>query len=202
MLRKNPGFATAVVVTLALGIGANTAIFSLVNATLLQQLPVEDRDRLYLIRDTRGGSPTVSYPAYTSVRDGVTLSDSLVAWADITASLNADGDTDLVAGAIVTGHYFNTLGVRAAQGRLLSTTDDVTPGAHPVMVISDRLWRGRFGARADIVGLERPPQRPALHDCRRGACRFSRRRDRRVAGHLRADDDAGLDAPAARRLLR
>ena len=60
-----PGFAAAVIVTLALGIGANTAIFSLVNATLLQRLPVEDRDRLYLIRDTRGGNSTVSYPAYT-----------------------------------------------------------------------------------------------------------------------------------------
>jgi predicted permease len=154
ILRKNAGFSAGVIVTLALGIGANTAIFSLVNATLLQQLPVEDRDRLYQIRDGRGSNPTLSYPAYTRLRDGVTLVDSLVAWAHVTASLNADGDSDLVAGAIVTGQYFNTLGVRAAQGRLLSATDDVSPGAHPVMVISDRLWRGRFGARADIVGLD------------------------------------------------
>lgn len=95
---------------------------------------------------------SASDAAYTRVRDGVTLIDSLVAWADITASLNADGDTDLVAGAIVTGHYFNTLGVRAAQGRLFSTTDDVTPGAHPVMVISDQAWMRppRFGYSGEM----------------------------------------------------
>ena len=154
ILRKNAGVSAAVIVTLALGIGANTALFTLVNATLLQRLPVENRERLYLLRDPRGGNPTLSYPAYAQVRDGATLSDSVVAWADITASLNADGETNLVAGVIVTGDYFNTLGVRASQGRLLTLTDDVTPGAHPVVVISDRLWRGRFGARADIVGHE------------------------------------------------
>jgi predicted permease len=154
ILRKNAGFSAAVIVTLALGIGANTAIFSLVNATLLQRLPVEDRDRLYQVRDARGSDPALSYPAYTRVRDGVTLADSLVAWANIAVGLNADGDTDLVFGAIVSGHYFTTLGVRAAHGRLLGITDDVTPGSHPVMAISDRLWRGRFGGRADIVGLD------------------------------------------------
>jgi predicted permease len=154
ILRKNPGFAATVIVTLALGIGANTAIFSLVNATLLQRLSVENRDRLFLVRDARGGTPSLSYPAYSTVRDGATLVDSLIAFSNIMASLNADGDTNLVNGGIVTGDYFTTLGVRAAQGRLLNATDDVTPGAHPVAVISDRLWRGRFGARADIAGLE------------------------------------------------
>ena len=151
MLRKNPGFGAAIVMTLALGIGANTAIFSLINATLLRRLPVENRDRLFAVmRDDR--QTTVSYPAYRTLRDTLRLAERLEAWSNITASLNADGETGLVSGAIVTGNYFDTLGVRPARGRLLSAGDDVSPGAHAVVVISDRLWRGRFGAREDIAG--------------------------------------------------
>src|SRR5688572_5562366 len=153
VVRKSPGFAAAVVVTLALGIGANTAIFSLVNATLLERLPVADRDRLfYVLQGPEGRQSTVSYPAYASIRDASRLIESLVAWANITASLNADGETDLVSGAIVSGNFFETLGVRPVRGRLLTPADDRTPGAHPVVVISHRLWLGRFGERADIIG--------------------------------------------------
>jgi predicted permease len=153
MLRKNPGFSAAVVVTLALGIGANTAMFSLVSATLLRKLPVENRDRLFYVM-RNGGQTTASYPAYSAMRDGARLTERLEAWGNITASLNADGDTDLVSGAIVSGGYFETLGVRPARGRLLGAADDVSPGAHPVAVISDRFWRSRFGAREDIAGHE------------------------------------------------
>jgi predicted permease len=141
------------VATLALGIGANTAIFSLINATLLERLPVADRDRLfYVLQAANGRQTTVSYPAYVAVRDGSQLIESVAAWGAIAASLNAGGDTDLVAGVIVSGNYFTTLGVQAARGRLLTPDDDRTPGAHPVLVISDRLWHSRFGRRADIVG--------------------------------------------------
>jgi putative ABC transport system permease protein len=151
MLRKNPGFGAAIVITLALGIGANTAIFSLINATLLRKLPIENRDRLFAVmRDDR--QTTVSYPAYRTLRDGLGLAERFEAWANITASLNADGETGLVSGAIVTGNYFDTLGVRPARGRLLAPADDVTPGGHAVVVVSDRLWRGRFGGRDDIAG--------------------------------------------------
>jgi predicted permease len=153
MLRKSPGFAAAAILTLALGIGANSAIFSLVNATLLQRLPVENRDRLsYLF----GGDnwAIVSYPAYAALRDGARLLDGLAAWGYIEASLNADGETDVVDGVIVTGNFFDVLGLSSSQGRLLSASDDVTPMGHPVAVISHRLWQGRFGGRADIVGHE------------------------------------------------
>jgi predicted permease len=152
VLRKSPGFAAAVVATLALGIGANTAIFSLVNATLLERLPVADRDRLFYVTQADGRQSTVSYPAYASVRDASRLIESLAAWGDIAASLNADGETELVSGAIVTGNYFATLGVLPARGRLLTPNDDRTPGAHPVVVISHKLWQGRFGSRDNIVG--------------------------------------------------
>jgi predicted permease len=153
MLRKSPGFAAAGILTLALGIGANTAIFSLVNATLLQQLPVQNRDRLAYVFN--GGTWNIlSYPAYASLRDGTRLLDGLGAWGGITASLNADGETDLVSGVIVTGNFFERLGVTAVKGRLLASSDDVTPGAHPVAVISHRLWQTRFNGRADIVGSQ------------------------------------------------
>ncbi len=153
IIRKSPGFAAAVVATLALGIGANTAIFSLVNATLLERLPVADRDRLfYAMQGVDGRQSTVSYPAYVAVRDAARQIESLVAWGNITASLNADGATDLVSGQIVTGNFFETLGVQPARGRLLTPADDSTPGAHPVVVISHRLWQSRFGGRNDIVG--------------------------------------------------
>ncbi len=153
MLRKQPGFAAAAVVTLALGIGANTAIFSLVNAMLLQRLPVANRDRLVYVHRSSIGS-VFSYPMYSALRDGNHVLDGLAAWGGIQASLNADNTTDLVSGVIVTGNFFDLLGITAERGRLLSTSDDVTPGAHPVAVVGHDFWQTRFGGRPDIVGLE------------------------------------------------
>ncbi len=153
MLWRQRGFTAAATLTLALGIGANTAIFSLVNATLLQRLPVRDSDRLLMASYGAVGN-VMSYPAYVALRDGNEVFDGFIAWGGISASLNADGETDLVAGAIVTGNYFDVLGVSAEQGRLLAPSDDVTVGGHPVAVISHRLWQSRFAGRADIVNHE------------------------------------------------
>jgi macrolide transport system ATP-binding/permease protein len=155
MLRKQPGFAATAILTLALGIGANTAIFSLVNATLLRPLPVPDRDRLFYIhRGTGGGAFGFSYPLYEELRDGNGTFEGVAAWGGITASLNAGDTTDLVVGAIVTGNLFDVLGVRADRGRLLTAADDVALGAHPVAVIGHEFWRTRFGGRSDIVGRD------------------------------------------------
>jgi predicted permease len=153
MLRKQPGFAIAAVLTLALGIGANTAIFSLINATMLQRLPVANRDRLvYVHRGNVGG--VFSYPMYAALRDGNQAFEGFAAWGGIAASLNVDNTTELVTGSIVTGNLFDLLGIKAAQGRLLSASDDVTPGAHPVAVIGYDFWQTRFGGRPDIVGRD------------------------------------------------
>jgi predicted permease len=153
MLRKQPGFAAAVVLTLALGIGANTAIFSLVNATLLQRLPVADRDRLvYVHRGNVGG--VFPYPLYAALRDANDVFEGFAAWGGIEASLNADNETELISGLIVTGNFFDVLRITADQGRLLSPSDDVTPGGHPVAVISHDLWQTRFAGRPDIVGRD------------------------------------------------
>lgn len=151
MLLKQPGFTAAVVVTLALGIGANTAVFSLVNATLFRRLPVPNREGLVYV--SRGGG-VFSYPGYVWLRDGNQVMDGLAAWGGIAASLTSGNSAELVSGVIVTGNFFEVLGIRAAQGRLITTADDVKPGAHPVAVISHDFWQTRFAGAPDIVGRD------------------------------------------------
>ena len=152
-MRKQPGFTTAAVLTLALGIGANAAVFSLVNATLLQRLPVADGERLvYVYRGGVGG--VFSYPLYATLRDHSSFFDGFAGWGGITASLHAGDAAELVSGVIVTGNFFDVLGVRAARGRLLSPSDDEVPGAHPVAVIGYEFWQSRFAGQPDIVGRE------------------------------------------------
>src|SRR5205085_11138331 len=133
----NPSFTFVAVLTLALGIGANTAIFSLVNATLLPRLPVAKPEELVYAFSGAPNFPynVFSYPDYAELRDQSQVFDGLIAWGGISASLNGneqEGGADLVTGAIVTGNYFEVLGVRAAQGRVITREDDQTPGAHPV----------------------------------------------------------------------
>ena len=153
MLWKQPGFTLAAVLTLALGIGANTAVFSLVNATLFQRLPVSDPDRLvYMWRGT--GNGVFSYPQYATLRDHATALDGLAGWGGIGASLHAGESAELVPGIIATGNFFQVLGLQPALGRLLAPSDDVTPGAHPVAVIAYEFWQTRFGGRSDVIGRE------------------------------------------------
>jgi predicted permease len=152
-LRKQPTFTLAAILTLALGIGANTAIFTVVNATLLQRLPVPDRDRLvYLQREKNGG--VFPYPMYTALRDGTQAFEGVAAWSGFVASLNAGDGADRTLGYLVTGNFFDVLGLAADRGRLLSPADDVTPGGHPVVIISRELWQTRFAGRPDIIGHE------------------------------------------------
>ena len=152
-LLKRPGFTAIAVLTLALGIGANTAIFSVVNATLMQPLPVHDPERLVFVFNGPAGS-VFSYPDYAALRDQNNVFDGLIAWGGIAASLNSNDQTDLVNGAIVTGNFFEVLGVRAQLGRTISSEDDKTPGAHPVAVISQGLWQRRFAGDPNVVGRQ------------------------------------------------
>jgi predicted permease len=151
MLRKQPGFTAAIVLTLALGIGANTAVFSLVDATLFRRLPVTNPEQL--VHMYRGTSGVFSYPQLSVLREQGRSLD-LAGWGGIVASLHAGDSAELVSGLIVTGNFFDVLGVRPALGRLLAPSDDVTPGAHPVVAISHDFWQTRFGGRADVVGRE------------------------------------------------
>ncbi len=152
MLARTPSFTIVAVLTLSLGIGVTAAVFSLVNATLLARIPVADVERLVFVGNGESGSGIFSYPSYVDLRDRNDAFSSLMAWGPITASLNADNQTDTVDGVIVTGNYFETLGVTTALGRVLTPQDDQTPGGHPVVVISHGLWQRRFGGRADILG--------------------------------------------------
>ena len=152
-LLKRPGFTTIAVLTLALGIGANTAIFSMVNATLMRPLPVVDPDRLVFVFNGPAGS-VFSYPDYAAMRDQNNVFDGLIAWGGITASLNSNDQTDLVNGAIVSGNFFDVIGVRAQLGRVITADDDKTPDAHPVAVISHGLWQRRFAADPNVIGRQ------------------------------------------------
>ncbi len=151
-LRKRPGFTAAAVLTLALGIGANTAIFSLVNAVLLQRLPVRESERLVHVSFDGGG--ILSYPEYADLRDHQRSCEGLAAFGGIQVSLTRGGEPELASGLIVTGNYFEVLGVRPGLGRLIAPVDDVTPGGHPVLVMSHAFWRSRFAGEPGVVGRE------------------------------------------------
>jgi predicted permease len=153
-LLKNPGFSAIAVITLALGIGANTAIFSAINAVILRPLPVERASELIAVNETMGGDtfPTLSYPNYLDVRDRNQVLSGLVAYRFLPTSLGMPGSSQRVWGYLVTGNYFQVLGVNAVQGRVLLPEDDIHRGGHPVAVLSYACWQKRFGGDPSAVG--------------------------------------------------
>jgi predicted permease len=156
ILWKSPGFTAIAVLSLALGIGANTAIFSFVNAVLLRSLPVAAPEQLVYVF---GGNRTTpynvsSYPDYVDYRDRNEVFSALVAYSPITLSLNSNDQADMISGLIVTGNYFDTLGVRAHVGRTFLPEEDTTPGGHPVAIIGYGLWQSRFGGDPQIAGRQ------------------------------------------------
>ena len=161
MLAKHPGFTAIAVLTLALGIGANTAIFSLLNQILLRQLPVRNPGELSLLRSPGPKSGHVwsdgddseifSYPLYKGLAKNTSVFDGAIARYSFSASISNHGQTDLGSGELVSGNYFQTLGVGAAMGRVLTPEDDVVPGGHPVVVLSHAYWAQHFGADASVL---------------------------------------------------
>ena len=154
MLRKRPGFTLVAVITLALGIGANAAIFSLVNAALLRPLPVAEPGQIVSLNNVsdRRMFPVFSYPNYRDFRDRNQVFSGLIGYNFSPLSLSHDGINERLWGYVVTGNYFNVLGVNAALGRMISPDDDQLPGAHPVSVISYKCWQRRFGGDPGVVG--------------------------------------------------
>ncbi len=151
MLFKNPGFAAVAIVTLALGIGANTAIFSMINAVLLRPLPLvsEPSQLVYPVYVHNSHS----YPAYEYMRDHADVFSGLAAQTGrMSINLNAGGEPQLVTGELVTANFFSVLGVQAAMGRTFLPEEDKGLGGHPVVVLSQSLWERRFGADANVVG--------------------------------------------------
>src|SRR5947208_17092685 len=156
MLAKNPGFTAVAILTLALGIGANTTMFSLVNALLLRMLPVERPQELVLLSpvDERGNSLGFSYPLFEAIRDHNHTLAGIFALSGGPMNVSVDGQAELAPGGgqYVSGSYFSTLGVRAVAGRTFTAEDDEVPGQHPVAVISYNYWKRRFARDPSAVG--------------------------------------------------
>ncbi len=166
MLVKTPAFTTVAVLTLALGIGANTAIFSLVNAVLLKMLPVKDPEQLVVVGDpllvhNRSlGDPQVglfSYPLYRKLAADNQVFSGMLASAEAHRLKVATGDgagefSGDVTGVLVSGNYFSILGVNPLIGRTITPEDDTAPGAHPVAVLSYGFWKEKLGRDPNIVG--------------------------------------------------
>jgi predicted permease len=154
MLRRTPAFVTIAIVSLALGIGANSAIFSIVNALLLQPRPVPHPEQLVELftGDREQPYETTSYPSYVEFRDRNRVFTGLAAYT-IRQFTFADANTvEHVWGEVVTGNYFDVLGVQAVHGRTFLGEEDRQPGGHPVVVISHSLWQRRFNADPGLVG--------------------------------------------------
>ena len=152
-LRGNPGFTAAALLSLALGIGANTAVFTMVDEVLLRPIAVPAPEQLYFIAHGPTKVRTNSnYPIYEAYRDG-THAFSGVAAFDGEEFKIADGDRiEVVPGLFVSGNYFDVAGVTAAHGRFFSHLDDHAYGRDPVVVISDRFWARRFNRSPDAIG--------------------------------------------------
>ena len=156
MLRKSPGFTLVAVLSLTLGIGANTAIFSLVNTALLRPLPIAKPEQLVALNNASENRtfPTFSYPNYKDFRDRSESFSGLIGYRFTPCSLSHDGINERLWGYEVTGNYFDSLGVTAALGRLISPDDDRDPGASPVAVVSYKCWQQRFGSSPGIIGRD------------------------------------------------
>ena len=166
LLLKSPGFTAVAVLSLALGIGANTALFSVVDAMLLKMLPVKDPERLVLFRSmaprefspgsytgNAGRDPMTgqrwmtSFPhqSFQRMREQESALSDIFAFGGVSLNVNANGRADVAIGQAVSGNYFAVLGVQPWRGRVL-TEDDDKPASSPVAVLSHRYWQQRFGA--------------------------------------------------------
>jgi len=155
MLLKRPGLSSIAIITLALGIGANTAIFSLVNTVLLRPLPIDRPEQLVSLNsDSPSGNsvPTLSYPNYRDFRDRNDVLAGLLCYRFSPISLSNNGVNERMWAYLVSGNYFDVLGVKPALGRFFTQQDDKAPGAHPVAVITYNCWKNRFAGDTDVIG--------------------------------------------------
>ena len=154
-LLKHPGFTAVAVITLALGIGANTAIFSGVSAFLFRPLPVPEPDQLvrpFEATDDRGAGGNFSYPDFADYRNQSTVFEGLVAEDIVQAALGTQNQNDVIWGQVVSGNYFDVLRVKPILGRTFLPEEDQTLGTNAVVVLGHSLWQRRFASDPNIVG--------------------------------------------------
>lgn len=169
MLLKHRGFTAVAVLSLALGIGANTAIFSLIDAVMLRALPVQEPDRLVLFGKAESAGITIgfpdsswdlfSYPTYSEVRRRNQVFSDVAAVHSLPSRVHgvvhtggSGGELEQINAQLVSGTYFSVLGVNASLGRALTSDDDVTAGGHSVVVASHSWWQRRFGGSPSVIG--------------------------------------------------
>jgi predicted permease len=169
MLLRHKGFTLVAVMSLALGIGANTAIFSLIDALMLRSLPVQEPDRLVLFGKAKSAGVTIgfpdsstdlySYPTYRAIRERNHVFTDLTAVHSFGSRVhgivhdgNGAAELEQINAQLVSGTYFSVLGVMPQLGRLLTAEDDISSGGHPFVVASDSWWRRRFGANPSVIG--------------------------------------------------
>jgi predicted permease len=156
--RKSPVFTAVALLSLALGIGANTAIFSLLDQVLLRLMPVKNPQELVLLGlkgsqyGSNWGDHALSYPMYRDFKANNSVFSGMFCRFGYAFSLGFNGTTERVSGELVSGTYFPVLGVGAAMGRTFTPDDDRTPGGHPVAMLSYDYWRSRFAGDGSIVG--------------------------------------------------
>src|SRR6188768_1029417 len=150
-----PGFAALAIISMALGIGANTSIFSLIDTVLLRPLPVHEPSRLAVLYGTlhNGADVTLqSYLNYKDYRDRNSVMSGLALYRVVMANLSQAGHNERAWGYLVSGNYFEVLGVKPFLGRDFLPEEDQTPGSHPVAILSYGSWERRFGSDPAVVG--------------------------------------------------
>ena len=158
-LRRRPAFSIVVVLILALGIGANTAIFNLVYAVLLRPLSVDRPEELVLLTPEGffpGGSmrsySSFSYPMYEFLKKHNDVFSGVLCRCQFDANVGLKGQTQRIKAEMISGDYFGTLGVHSAVGRLITPEDNLSPGEHPVAVLSDSYWQNQFNRDPNVIG--------------------------------------------------
>ena len=157
LLVKSPGFTLVAVLTLALGTGANTTVFSLINGILLRPMPVAHPEQIVVLAARQEGSPgfqSFSYPDYQDIRSQTDAFSDILAYRVSLVGLSFDGKGEHCVVSRVTGNYFRTLGIQPALGRFILPSEGQTPGADPIFVLGYAYWQKRFGGNKNVIGKQ------------------------------------------------
>ena len=157
LLVKSPGFTLVAVLTLALGTGVNTTVFSLINGILLRPMPVAHPEQIVVLAARQEGSPgfqSFSYPDYQDIRSQTDAFSDILAYRVSLVGLSVDGKGEHCVVSRVTGNYFTTLGIQPALGRFILPSEGQTPGADPIFVLGYAYWQKRFGGDKSVIGKQ------------------------------------------------